>query len=428
MRSLLCLILCTVIGLSLFACAAPDPAVTETETEGTDQSGDTIKETETEKITETETEKETMYAQTLENLFDKDRAEPGWYNGSGQTSPDGAFCSSELIEVFEEDTVEFGAAVATQGWHMVIYNEQQQPIGDCTLSKGLTVLDTVDDQTVLISYTVPVNVWYVRLICDARYKDTYLVTVNQPFTVADFIDYFNLTVQGDEKETPAVKTDSVLYGKKALFIGDSICYGQWDNAKRLSWPGRIAQQYGLKSVNQAIGGTCMSTVRGAGAQIINQLTSQRGKSFDYIIIQGGVNDAWGTGDAANKIAPVGKMTDSFDEKDFDITTFAGGLEQLFARTIQYWPDAQIGFIISFNMPGAVGIGRVTDMEDYWAEAIKICEKWGIDYLDLYHDSYVSDTLLQVTTNVCLRDPIHPNELGYDRLAPYIGDWMEKIGS
>ncbi len=110
------------------------------------------------------------------NLFDKDRAEPGWYNGSGQTSPDGAFCSSELIEVFEEDTVEFGAAVATQGWHMVIYNEQQQPIGDCTLSKGLTVLDTVDDQTVLISYTVPANVWYVRLICDARYKDTYFVT------------------------------------------------------------------------------------------------------------------------------------------------------------------------------------------------------------------------------------------------------------
>ena len=54
MRRLLCLILCTVIGLSLFACAAPDPAVTETETEGTDKSGDTNKETETEKITETE--------------------------------------------------------------------------------------------------------------------------------------------------------------------------------------------------------------------------------------------------------------------------------------------------------------------------------------------------------------------------------------
>ncbi|MBQ3927789.1 MAG: SGNH/GDSL hydrolase family protein [Clostridia bacterium] len=78
------------------------------------------------------------------------------------------------------------------------------------------------------------------------------------------------------------------------------------------------------------------------------------------------------------------------------------------------------------MPGAVGIGRVTEMEDYWAEAIKICEKWEIDHLDLYHDSYVSDTLLQVTTNVCLRDPIHPNELGYDRFAPLIGDWMETI--
>jgi lysophospholipase L1-like esterase len=144
-----------------------------------------------------------------------------------------------------------------------------------------------------------------------------------------------------------------------------------------------------------------------------------------IVVQGGVNDAWGTTDGTNKIAPVGEMTDSFDVKDFDTTTYAGGLEEFFYYAREYYPDATLCYIISFYMPNA-GVGHVGDMEEYYAMGMEICDKWDVPYLDLYHDEYVTNELLEVGTAKCLRDPVHPNSVGYDRLSPYIGDWLETL--
>ncbi|MBR4868394.1 MAG: SGNH/GDSL hydrolase family protein, partial [Clostridia bacterium] len=119
---------------------------------------------------------------------------------------------------------------------------------------------------------------------------------------------------------------------------------------------------------------------------------------------------------------------SFDRKDYDLTTYAGALEELFHFTYSKFPQAKVGYIINFATPLATGIGHVTNMEEYYAEGIKICQKWGVHYLDLYHDKTVNQTVMEVDKQpFCyMADAVHPNAAGYERLSPLIGDWMETL--
>lgn len=218
------------------------------------------------------------------------------------------------------------------------------------------------------------------------------------------------------------RTDSVLYEKSALFVGDSISYGSTDDStyyKKGAWAGRIGTVNSMDYVNASVSGASCSTIRGEN-RILKQLQSHEGTHFDYVILHGGVNDAW-------SLAPVGKMTasDCFDVDKFDVTTFAGGLEEMFYYAIGLYPDAKIGYIINFKAPMCQK-GTVKDMDEYFAEARKICKKWNIPYLDLYADDDFCEDELLVETTECLPDYIHPNGAGYDILYPVIEAWMETL--
>ena len=218
-----------------------------------------------------------------------------------------------------------------------------------------------------------------------------------------------------------------LKGKRILFAGDSICEGAIDPTRR-AWAGRIAETYGLEAKNVSIGGQCMSDVRGDRVRIVGQIHREKGNTYDYVILQGGVNDAWGTSGLGGplKIAPVGTVSDSFDPATFDVTTFTGGMEDTLYWCRQYFPNARLGFMSMFAMPEAKGIGRVTEIGEYYDMAEVICKKWGVDYLGMFHDEHLNEDLMEVHTLKNLKDPIHPNVAGYEILAPYIGKWLETL--
>ena len=366
------------------------------------------------------------------NLFDLSSCDVGWVNGKGESSPDGSFLTSAAIPVEPGDTMYFGAAVTTQGWHIVILDAESNVIGDAALASGVSVAETLDEITSIMKYTAPDGAAYLRFVCDARYRNAYVITKNEVLT-----EELYYTVTGipkpedpevDEIETIVVKPDSPLLKKRALFCGDSISQGTWDcnavetpSEKPWAWGGRIGEAFEMEADNASVGGTSLSTIR--GGRIIDQIRSHKDKTYDYVILQGGVNDAWGDGQV---YAEPGEMSSSFDVVDFDISTYAGGLEELFSYAFEYFPNAKIAYIITFATPASTGIGHTDDMEPYYSVAMKICEKWGVPYLDLYHDSYVNDTLLAVKTNRYMRDPIHPNTTGYNRLTPYIATWMETL--
>ncbi len=380
--------------------------------------------------TEAPTEKETVpepAPEPIENLFVPEEAISGWINGEGTKAETSAFCTTPLLYVDPGDVITFGAAVPWQGWHVVTLDFSEEYRGSASNGSGLTLTEAIDDDSVIFSYTVPDGIGYLRLVCDTKYRDCYLITKNRPFTASEYRDFFGM--EQPAEETVGVDTDSVLYRKSALFCGDSIGYGHCDDAKHRAWAGRIGETYGMRYDNVAVSGWALSDVRGEGGRIIHQIEAKKGTDYDYVIIEGGVNDGMGINDsvsasAVTGIAPVGVISDSFDPSSFDKTTFAGALEEIIWYAKNTWKDAKVGYIITFRMPRYAGYGKLRDMEEYWQTALEICEKWDVSCLDLYHDAYLNDELLAVNTDRCSPDGVHPNAKGYEILAPVIAEWME----
>lgn len=212
---------------------------------------------------------------------------------------------------------------------------------------------------------------------------------------------------------------AALEGKTAAFLGDSICMASTFDKEHQwwGWAGRIHAAYGLKSYdNKGVDGASISDCR-VNNRIIKQLNSIVGNTYDFVMLHGGVNDAWDSRE-------VGKMSSSFELADFDVSTYAGGLEELFYNAKKHFPTAKIGFIINFRSCSTVG--RIGDMTEYFAVAKQICDKWEIPYLDLFFDDDFNENEMEYKTKNKLDDYIHPNSHGYEVLYPRVAAFMSSL--
>ena len=120
----LCLILCTCLlcALGFVGCTAPksDDTPQQPEDPTPDPDPEPVPEPDPEPTPEPDPE---PAKKSLNNLFDLNTADIGWVNARGETFPDGSFRTCQAISVEPGDEVLFGAAVTTQGWHMVAYDE-----------------------------------------------------------------------------------------------------------------------------------------------------------------------------------------------------------------------------------------------------------------------------------------------------------------
>lgn len=229
------------------------------------------------------------------------------------------------------------------------------------------------------------------------------------------------TLNDNAVELPEADPSSPLYQKSVLFVGDSLCEGwiEWNDptySKMIGYAGRIMVGNEMTGSNKSKSGASMSTCRGENT-VIAQLQAMAGNSYDYLILEGGANDAW---DAC----AVGTMTEGFDGP-FDVTTFAGGMEATIQYAKENFPNAIFGYTTNFTMPMATH-GKLADMSEYIDMAIAICEKWNIPYLDLYNDEDLNKDVLKTDTTECLYDYIHLNSNGFNVLTPIIEDWMKTL--
>ncbi|MBQ7090492.1 MAG: hypothetical protein IJN82_05175 [Clostridia bacterium] len=329
--------------------------------------------------------------------------------------------STYAIAVTPGETVTFGPALIGQSFHGSCFDVNMKlvsglhAINDTTA--GFKPVATLDSASAIYSYTVPEGVSYLRLVNRTPYRNHFFVTKGAVSSVADFY-----ALQGKDPASP-------LFGKTALYVGDSITKGFSDPliyfygattspqyVARGTWGGRLAERFDMTYTNLGTSGTAVSTVKGADQQILNQLKKAAGKTYDYVIIHGGVNDAW-------KDAPLGSFDpDSYDPSKFDTSTFAGGLEELFyTAAMQFGDTAAIGYIVNFLSPSH---SATADSAAYFALAKQICDKWNVEYLDLTTEEITNK--MAMTTIAHTYDYIHPNREGYDLLLPYIADWMETL--
>ncbi len=93
-----------------------------------------------------------------------------------------------------------------------------------------------------------------------------------------------------------------------------------------------------------------------------------------------------TGDAEGNV-PVGEVSAGRDKATFDVKTFAGGLDHFFASIREKAPDMKVVFA-SFPYPEPNAPGRLNDMDAYWDVVKKLCAKWDVLFLDLYHSDFI----------------------------------------
>ena len=213
---------------------------------------------------------------------------------------------------------------------------------------------------------------------------------------------------------------AVLKNKTILFCGDSIT---WNTGK--SWAYKIPTLTGAVGTPAGVSGAAVSTIRPAN-RVITQLHDHQ-NSYDYVILHGGVNDAMSNG-------PIGEMSASFDLADFDTSTYAGGLEELFYYAHEYYPNSKIGYIVNYAVPLSATDAN-GKLGNYFAVGKQICEKWNIPYIDLYSGIAPGTTvtysdLLDVSNPDSIYFPsagdVHTNEAGYDIRSPYIATWMTTL--
>ena len=196
---------------------------------------------------------------------------------------------------------------------------------------------------------------------------------------------------------------SPLLGKTALYLGDSIAYGALDQPYYWSWAGRVAQSTGMTYENVAVSGwTLLGTDITGRGQIVTQLDNASNDYYDFVILEGGVND----------------ILLAANNQQITQEAIKAALDNLIKATKAKFPGSVVGYIIN-NEFGADSVS----MEWYISMAKEVCEDNGVAWIDLNAEPYVTENFDNKTH---LPDGLHPNAEGYDILSVAITEWMEGL--
>ena len=274
-------------------------------------------------------------------------------------------------------------------------------------SNGNTVVDALVDNIYWLNWNhIEVDL-YKYLEEGKSLSDVKYVTFTFYFdkhTNNDRVYYLdNMTI------TPYETYESVLNGTSALYIGDSISISK----PFKGWAGLLEERYGVDRTNVSVGGTTFSTI---GTQIKNQLANvPEDAQFDYIILDGGINDLYLSCPDLGKVSdlPVTAAPSKFDD-----STAIGAFEQLISMLKRRYPNAKIGFVITYQ--------RIDKwVNEFVPEVKKACDKWGVSYLSL-PDTYEFMQLFNTCTGAHTTDTVHANVAGYELIMEHLPQWMESI--
>jgi lysophospholipase L1-like esterase len=197
-----------------------------------------------------------------------------------------------------------------------------------------------------------------------------LVACNYYGTGVQSIDNFRLSA-------PANAANGQLKGKTVYAFGDSIVHG---HTYARSFVNLTAERELMNLTKYAVNGAAIGP---AGSQIITQVRGAASRSPDYVVFNGGTNDAELV--YANRYG-VGAMAAGFDPAAFDKSTYAGSLETTIHAMRAKWPTARIVYVAVHKLGSRdwntqLAIRSVT---------LKISDKWGIAVADVF-DNTTLDT-------------------------------------
>ena len=387
------------------------------------------------------------------NLFNKNDPEivtGKFIHGDGSLLSDPGTCVSGYIPVEYGKSYTFPCYPATQYWPtngvVNIYDADKQrlgtvsgtyvPVGSAT-SAGGQYLEAILTATITNENAKYIRVSIFRNGALENKLDNFMVVEGDTYPT-EYYPYIEGGVSlKPEVKIPAESVGSVspLYGKRVVFTGDSICDASTDEAGLEGWAGRIGKKHYMNWTNAGISGATITSasVTGSSGCIAD---TDFGKSPDYIIIEGGTNDAdkiGGKDSGGNMPASFGTYSMT-NYGTFDTTTFCGAVEHLFKRVTNDYAGAKIGFIIAHKMGyytgNAYDYGENNQRRIYFDTIIELCKKWGIPYIDLWYGCYLNPMNPTHRTGpnpfYYNGDGQHLTARGYDYISPMIEAWMESL--
>ena len=336
---------------------------------------------------------------------------------------------SDPIEVKEGEKLSFGPVRLSAPVIGYFFDAEGNPL-QLIDHTNVKVEYTFDGGKALVSITAPEGAKSIRFQMAEEEAAQFYFRVNTAITGMDYEQRFDTTVE------------NALKGRTLLTVGDSLCAAANDAyvgndviGYLKGWARRIRDTFGAKVTNSSKGGSSISIAapigegESAGSSslyIYNQLNQHSGsKNFDYILLEGGVNDhrlneRYNRGYSSSAVqTPLGTFkADSYNPADFDSEdTVAGGMERLIYTAIKEHGDtAAIGYIALYEM--STSTSGFENAEAFLNTTMAICEKWGIEYIDFYHNPPEG---FDPNNTAHTSDHCHANTDGYDLMQPGINE-------
>lgn len=368
------------------------------------------------------------------NLYNPADSTIGKYIQDGLLRDNSSSITSGFISVLNGNTYTFPVDLSLFGANMAAkissFDDNYKYIGNITgVLNGIML-------TITVSNT---NIKYIRTTLSNRpryqYKwgesaDTYMIVnsdtyPNRYYTYGEITEYPN----GELPASINAMTNP-LFGKSVIFNGDSICHAN-DDTNKYGWAGRIGTKNNMMWQNWAVGGGSF-TNGGWGNYVITDRDFGDANP-DYIIIEGGTNDADRIGSILSGGNPANYGTLSLTGYDGNYTndTYCGAIEFLFKKLLTNYPKAKIGVIIAQKMGVSNDYTPAgNNRRAYFDTLMKLCVKWGIPYINLWDTARINPKLSIYYTSGGVdnyyTDGQHLTPKGYEVITPMIEEWMKTI--
>ena len=198
-------------------------------------------------------------------------------------------------------------------------------------------------------------------------------------------------------------TGGDLAGLTWAVLGDSTTAG---SGNTVTYHSIIAEEEALTAINYGVNGSWVSYTAAMDGQEMCTRYASMTDDADIITVMGGINDT-------NNGAALGQMGDTGK------TTFYGALDILCQGLHRKYPGKRIGYITPMNY------GNDAKAEPYLEAIHKVCGKYAIPVLDMYHDGLICATTTELSATY-FRDGLHQNDFGQTVMARKVRAFLKAL--
>lgn len=189
---------------------------------------------------------------------------------------------------------------------------------------------------------------------------------------------------------PGQSANGILAGKKMYAFGDSIVYG---HQYPRSFVNFTAERELINLTKYAKNGATIGPAGASGGQIITQVQAAGSQRPDFVVFNGGTNDAEAIHD--QRRYPIGTVSPGFDPATFDARTYAGSFETMLNAMKRKWPSTPIVYVAVHKLGSRdwntqLALRTIT---------LRICAKWGVAVADVFGDTTL-DTRIDAQRVAC----------------------------